>query len=189
MQVLKDEIRKQILETAEQLFFEYGFIGTTTRMIAKQVGISVSHLYLYYENKEALYSAITDPFIQYFTQSLDLFLNHKKEFDDMGAQLSQIAFELIKSNRCKLLLVLEKSKGTKYESFKIKLIEELKRHIQTQMNSKIHNKELLAHVFAKGLIEGIIVIATEYKDKEQLKHNLECMMNYHADGIKGFLNN
>ncbi len=100
----------------------------------------------------------------------------------MGVQLSQIAFKMIMSNRCRFLLVLEKSKGTKYENFKIELIEELKGHIQSQMNSKIQNKELLAHVFAKGLIEGIIIIAKEYKDTEQLKHNLECLMNYHADG-------
>ncbi len=189
MQVLKDEIRKQILEAAEQLFVEHGFVGTTTRMIANRVGISVSHLYLYYENKEALYCAITDPFIQYFTQSFEQFLNHEKEFDHMGTQLSQMAFELIMSNRNRLLLVLEKSKGSKYENFKLKIIEELKEHIQSQMNSKIHNKELLAHVFAKGLIEGIIVIAHEYRDTEQLKHNLECMMNYHADGIKSFIYN
>lgn len=188
MQVLKDEKRKQILDAAEQLFLEHGFIGTTTRMIANQVGISVSHLYLYYENKEALYYAITDSYIQYFTQSFELFLNHKIESNDMGIELSRIAFDMIMSNRCRFLLVLEKSKGTKHENFKDQIIEELKGHIQSHMNSKITNKELLAHVFAKGLIEGIIIIANEYKDTEQLKQNLECLMNYHADGIKDFIN-
>lgn len=189
MQVLKDEIRKQILDTAEQLFLEHGFIDTTTRMIANQVGISVSHLYLYYDNKEALYCAIADPFIQYFTQSFEQFLNHEIEFDDMGEELSNMAFKMIMTNRSRFLLVLEKSKGTKYESFKVQLIEELQRHIQSHVNSKIQNKELFTHVFANGLIEGIIIIAHEYKDSEHLKHNLECLMNYHADGIKGFLNN
>ncbi len=187
MQVLKDEIRKLILDTAEVLFLEHGFIDTTTRMIARQVGISVSNLYLYYENKEALYYAITDSYFQDFTQGVSFFLDHKNETDDTGKRLNQILYDMIVLNRCKFLLILEKSKGTKYENFKITLIEELKKHIQYQMNSKVHNKDLLALVFANGLIEGIIIIAKEYQNAEQLYNNIECITEYHLEGIKNFL--
>lgn len=187
MQVLKEEMREKILGAAEQLFFEYGFTGTTTRMIANQVGISVSHLYLYYENKEALYGAIADPFIQYFTRNFERLLDHNTELDDMSQQLSHVVYTMIISDRKRFLLVLEKSKGTKYEDFKIKLINELRIHMQKGMNDKIHNKGLLAHVFAKGLMEGIVIIADEYIDVNQLKHNLECLMDYHTEGMKGYI--
>lgn len=60
MQVLKEEIRKKILNAAENIFYQKGFRGATTRSIANEVGISVSNLYLYYENKEAIFYGVTD---------------------------------------------------------------------------------------------------------------------------------
>jgi AcrR family transcriptional regulator len=187
VQVLKDEIRKQILDTAKELFLEHGFLDTTTRMIAKQVGISVSSLYLYYENKEELFYTITEPYYQSFTQGFASLLDHKVEADDMGENIGHLVYKMIVLYRCEFLLVLEKSKGTNYEGFKITLIEKLKKHIQSQMQSKIQNKELLALVFAKGIMEGIIIFAKEHKNSKELKYNLECLIDYHVDGIKRFL--
>jgi AcrR family transcriptional regulator len=49
------ESKKRILAAAIKLFSEYGYKGTSMRMIAKKAQISVGGLYLYYKNKEDLY--------------------------------------------------------------------------------------------------------------------------------------
>ena len=43
-----DSNKARILTAARKLFGEYGFQGTTTRMIAKKVGINISTLYYHW---------------------------------------------------------------------------------------------------------------------------------------------
>ena len=50
--------RKCILEAAEQLFAEAGYANTTIRKVAARAGLSVGTIYLYYGNKEELYSEL-----------------------------------------------------------------------------------------------------------------------------------
>ena len=47
--------RNAILTTATKLFLEHGFGGTSTRDIAKQIGITQPALYHYFSDKEELY--------------------------------------------------------------------------------------------------------------------------------------
>lgn len=46
--------KKKIVDAAVKLFSEKGYNGTTMRMIAKEAGISVGGVYLYFKNKEEL---------------------------------------------------------------------------------------------------------------------------------------
>jgi TetR/AcrR family transcriptional regulator, regulator of cefoperazone and chloramphenicol sensitivity len=50
--------KARILAAARRLFGEYGFQGTTTRMIAKAVGIDISTLYYHWGEKADLYEAV-----------------------------------------------------------------------------------------------------------------------------------
>lgn len=53
-----EESKKCILEAAEQLFAETGYADTTIRKVALRAGLSVGTIYLYYRNKEELYSEL-----------------------------------------------------------------------------------------------------------------------------------
>jgi AcrR family transcriptional regulator len=56
-----DSMKAKILAVARRLFGDYGYNGTTTRMIAGQVGIDISTLYYHWGEKQDLYEAlITD---------------------------------------------------------------------------------------------------------------------------------
>jgi len=56
-----DSMKAKILAIARRLFGDYGYNGTTTRMIAGQVGIDISTLYYHWGEKQDLYEAlITD---------------------------------------------------------------------------------------------------------------------------------
>ncbi len=58
--------RKCILEAAQLLFAEEGYANTTIRKVAGRAGLSVGTIYLYYKNKEELYSEL-------FRRQLDSF--------------------------------------------------------------------------------------------------------------------
>lgn len=56
--------RDELVEVAVELFAQHGFAGTSIRDIADVMGRSVSNIYHYFENKEALWFAIFEKSIK-----------------------------------------------------------------------------------------------------------------------------
>jgi AcrR family transcriptional regulator len=54
------ERRRQIIDTAAQLFSRKGFSGTTTRELAKAAGVSEATVFKHFATKEELYAAIIE---------------------------------------------------------------------------------------------------------------------------------
>nr|WP_321349382.1 TetR/AcrR family transcriptional regulator [uncultured Methanoregula sp.] len=54
----KEQRRKEILDTAERLFFSRGYDAVSMDGIAHEVELNKATLYLYFENKEALFAAV-----------------------------------------------------------------------------------------------------------------------------------
>ena len=52
--------RDQILSAAAKLFGENGFHGSSMAELAKRAGMSVGHIYHYFENKDAIIEALVD---------------------------------------------------------------------------------------------------------------------------------
>ena len=55
-----DSMKARILAAARGIFGEYGYNNTTTRMIAKDVGIDISTLYYHWGEKQDLYEAVLE---------------------------------------------------------------------------------------------------------------------------------
>ncbi|MDA3918539.1 MAG: TetR/AcrR family transcriptional regulator [Deltaproteobacteria bacterium] len=53
-----ESMKGKILNSARKLFGQYGFHGTTTRMIASDVGIDISTLYYHWGEKGNLYESV-----------------------------------------------------------------------------------------------------------------------------------
>jgi TetR/AcrR family transcriptional regulator, regulator of cefoperazone and chloramphenicol sensitivity len=53
-----DSMKAKILACARRVFGEYGFHGTTTRMIAQEAGIDISTLHYHWGEKKDLYEAV-----------------------------------------------------------------------------------------------------------------------------------
>lgn len=57
-----DSMKARIFASAQKLFARFGYEGTTTRMIAAEVGIDISTLYYHWGEKKELYSAVLENF-------------------------------------------------------------------------------------------------------------------------------
>jgi AcrR family transcriptional regulator len=53
-----ESMKARILAAARRIFGEYGYHGTTTRMIAQEVGIDISTLHYHWGDKKDLYEAV-----------------------------------------------------------------------------------------------------------------------------------
>lgn len=54
----KEERRNYIIDAAEKLFFDKGYDNVSMNDIAQEVGVNRATLYLYFKNKETVYSAV-----------------------------------------------------------------------------------------------------------------------------------
>lgn len=188
MQKLKAEIRERIVNTAGDLFYERGFEKTTTRSIATHVGISVSNLYLYFENKEAVFSAVIDSYYVYLNSRYKELLGSKNTKEEIKDKLFRLVKDLIVKDWRKFILLIDKSNGTKYECSKNIAVQELKKHIDTIIaDSVICDKELISFVLSNNLINGIVEIAKNYQDERQLEDSLKHLITYHIEGLKALL--
>jgi AcrR family transcriptional regulator len=53
-----ESMKARILDCARRIFGQYGFHGTTTRMIAQKVGIDISTLHYHWGGKKDLYESV-----------------------------------------------------------------------------------------------------------------------------------
>lgn len=88
-----DERRRLIIESAAKLFSQHGFGGTTTREIARAVGVSEATVFKHFSTKEQLYAAIIEAKAQ--TQQVLGVIGPLAEARDDAALLRTLATELI----------------------------------------------------------------------------------------------
>lgn len=88
-----EERRRLIIESAAKLFSQRGFRGTTTREVAKAVGVSEATVFKHFATKEDLYGAIIEAKAQ--TQQVLGVIGPLAEARDDAGLLRTLATELI----------------------------------------------------------------------------------------------
>ena len=123
MQISKEHIRKNILQTAQSLFYTKGYAKVPMREIASKSHVSLSNIYNYYDSKEKIFQEIVQPAIDDFNRILDE--NHGRSGTDIMEMLSDDYLQnLIKEylslnkHRDRLFLLLFRAQGTSLEKFK-----------------------------------------------------------------------
>lgn len=187
MQVLKEEIKSNILLSAKILFLKDGFQKTSMQAIADKVGISKGNLYNYYKNKEDIFEILVFSSVN----KLDSFT---KKFIDTNFNMRDNSFSnLLVEQTIKLYdekeglqLVLDSSAGTKYESIIGNAIQVLAKKISYKVFRDTQN-EYISFIIANNLITCIIEVIRNSTTEKELKININLFALYHENGIKALL--
>ena len=128
VQILKKERKKKIESAAIDEFLAKGFLNSSMREIAQNAQISTSNLYNYFQSKEKLFYEITDgvyalinSLIRDLTQT-ERELGLENFFEQVSNLIAVPIRNLIKNHRMEFLLLMEGSKGTKYENFQEEIV-------------------------------------------------------------------
>lgn len=79
--------KEQILETSESLFAEFGYDGTSVRMIAQKANINIAMISYYFGSKELLFTEL----VEYRASTFRLRLQHiQKEIEDPITQIEMM---------------------------------------------------------------------------------------------------
>jgi AcrR family transcriptional regulator len=199
MQTLKEEIRSKIIEAAVKEFIGHGYEKASMRTIAKAAGISVSNTYNYFKSKDEMFVGIVEPVFnqlkdvmrQSFQQSMKGGLGN-----NLSIFVDHMVKELIKMEtreRELLILLIEKSAGTRFVKSRDEMVNMLKMHLAEAVRkpgSPAQIKEEQSYILtiiADNYIDGLFRILKDYKNQAWAETNLRTLLTYHLNGIKALI--
>ena len=164
-------------------------------------GSIYSPIFLYYfKNKDYLFYSIIDPVYKKIENLLfNLFkteknLGENEFFKQISDVFARPVGEIIKENAKELIILMDRSEGTKYEKYKEKLITTIESHfiesIIHEEKSRNHNLNhpIVMHIIATNLLEGLLELAKHYINDKWVDSNIEYLIKYHINGISGLFN-
>ncbi|MFX1597141.1 MAG: TetR/AcrR family transcriptional regulator, partial [Promethearchaeota archaeon] len=190
MQLKKEKIKKRIENAAREDFLEYGFTKASIRKIAKKAKTSTSNIYNYFKSKDNLFDSLVEPVYDKIKKLLvnlietERNLGETEFFKQFSELIAHPVGEIIKENGKELIILMDKSEGTRYENFKEELIKTIESHF---VDSNIHKKEstdknlinsFVMHIIATNFLEGLLELAKHYKSDEWVDTNIEILIKY-----------
>ena len=186
LQVLKDEIRNSIIDSAQEIFLESGFEKTSMKAIADRVGISKGNLYNYFKSKEEIFCYITSPARNLLDKAIDHFMDTNYLITDTFSDELANAVKTLLKERQGMLLILTCAEGTGSEN----IIDAVINTIAEKILSKIILKQeyaIISQVIAQNLVSGIIQIFLKCPSDDEVINNVRLMAKYHIEGCKTLL--
>ena len=200
MQLKKEKIKKRIEDAAREDFLMHGYSKTSMRNIAKKARISTSNIYNYFESKDYLFYSLIDPVYEKINALLSHLLETEEKLGEFEffRQISDVVAnpvgDIIKENAKELIILMDKSEGTKYKNFKEDLVKTIESHFMESIvhEKKVRDKNLtnsfVIHIISNNFLEGLLELAKHYKNDEWVDANIDLLMKYHINGISGLLN-
>lgn len=171
-QILKENLKSLIVESAINDLYENGVTGASMRKIAKDANMTVGNLYRYFTNKDELVNYIIEPVIHKISlvllkntnQSLDLknseFDIHNMAYDDFIKTFDDISKELchLYSEHKKVFIIVLKSQ-TINDLFLNWCVDVIYRYMCYRLKDiSISDEKMkqLSRMYAVSLFAGII---------------------------------
>jgi len=124
MQVLKESVKKAILNGAILEFFEHGYQNANMRRIADSANITVGNIYRYFENKEALFNAVLAPAkraiddLESFDKKLHItHIENQKE----ATQIVTYVINVLRPYTREIFIMIFNANGSHYQQVKSQL--------------------------------------------------------------------
>ena len=172
MQYLKEEIKMKIMSAALKEFDENGFQKASMMKIAIAADVAIGNIYRYFKNKDELFNSIMEPV---FKQITIMVFDHYKESEsdsDLKFDVKDVVntfIEVYMKYCTELLIMMDKSEGSKYQNMKDELIQlvherQCSEYMPLFKENGIEIQDSFLFVITTTLIEGIFLILKMNKD-------------------------
>lgn len=198
MSTKAEDTEKNILNTARKHFLKDGFSGASLRNIVKDAGLTTGAFYKYYPTKEALFDALTDPYIEHIYQIYDRVvedfekLSAKEQTSNMsdtsGDGMDQM-IDYIYEHYDNFRLLLKCGDSGKFETFIHNMVDrEMRSSLEYVKKMKEDGIEIpivgesLMHMIYNGFFSSIFQIIEHDIDKETAKRNVHKLREFNTGG-------
>lgn len=198
VQVRKEEISERILDVALQSFALQGFPLTTMAGIARTAGISTGNVYRYFQHKDALFEAILPPdFVQGFQELLtkrvkamdgvdDLFDLFDLGQDSSFHRAAEALFEFCFLNRWRVIILLSKTAGTRYEGFDDATVRMLVDMAVEHFRASALTETMRFNLdrIYRSYVQSWAALLAAFEEEATLRQAIEEYSRYHLVGLK-----
>ena len=189
--------RQLILKSAGKFFLEYGYQAAPLRKIASEAGFTPGALYGYFNSKEELFYALTDPMVERLMKVLDRIrdemddLPKEKWLREMGdiyySNIPKIV-DILLADRAAVKLIINCAKGTKYEG----IIDKIAGRNAMCLNKAAENSESKAvksikteilEILMDGYVRTLFRLVISDKNRETIIQCMEMVGKIYETGI------
>lgn len=193
MQVLKEEVRQNILSSAKKLFYEKGYANATIRDIAKLSGITVGNVYRYFKSKENVLEGIVEHVhekildILSFSEKL-VEEGANKSFTDFRNIINEFIINISKEYRLELLILCTRTRGTKYETIRDDLVSLIENRIHQGLfrKSVLEYKEagFLSKIAAHAFLDSLLMIISGIDENGELEKMIYILNDFYFNHVE-----
>lgn len=171
MQYLKKEIRERIIAAAVEEFKQHGYSDASIRNISNNAEISLGNMYRYFSNKESLYSAIIDPFMESIETALE------NEFSFEGKTMKEVAETLVTFlvKYSDELIIIRKGNSAHRDKFVNYIVDVLSSKIREMVQGthpeidEIVTGRVFYDAVAEGFLTSLFKVLREDEEHEGLE--------------------
>lgn len=193
-----EETQRNILETAKRHFLSDGLTGASLRNIVKDAGLTTGAFYKYYPTKEALFDALTDPYLEHIYEIYDQVV---AEFEKLSAdyQTKNMAsisdegmeqmLDYVYDHYDNFKLLLKCGDSGKYEDFIHGMVDrEIKsshRYLEKMKEEGVEVPAVddsLMHMIYTGFFSSIFQIIEHDIDRITAKENIKQLKQFNIGG-------
>ncbi len=165
-QKLKQEMREQILRSAEHVFAEKGFADSKIEEIAGRAGVAVGTIYLHFGSKDALYFTLLNTRIDYLDSVIEKSVSGPMSALEKIRRVTETELELNEQNQLFFKIFLQETRG-----FEQGIEYSLGANIMARYRGHI---EFLSEIFKRGIADGEFA---DHLDPLNLAVALQGMIN------------
>jgi AcrR family transcriptional regulator len=177
MQYRKKETKNSIISAALKEFGAKGYLDASMRDIARNAGVSVGNIYRYFKNKSELFDEIIEP--AYFRLMLEM---REPRYSRPDYSVSQIddtvdrVMKVLKQYKKQLVILGDKSKGTKYERTKEEFVLYVESSLKNRLLPVLNGKGVKVHdpfvfyLLSSTFMEGYFTILRRYDNPAKMRY-------------------
>ncbi|MDQ7092943.1 TetR/AcrR family transcriptional regulator [Desulfosporosinus sp. PR] len=110
MKDIGNDLSFRIIEAAKQLFMDYGFKGTTTKMIAEKARVNEATLFRHFQNKEGVFLAISKEIGKYGNSRLVNIIESDISLEELLCEFGMELYRRIVESKGLLIVAIIESK-------------------------------------------------------------------------------
>lgn len=187
MQIPKDYIRKEILESALEEFSSKGFRSATMSSVAGRCQISKSNLYRYFSSKEDIYhELLIQPSLE-IKKALGVLTGTELLIysnDEIAQRMTESLFPVMLKYRKEMMIIISHDAPKEGVALKKMVEQELMKDF-IAFDPK-RTPEGFAATLVKMLMAGIENILVNHMSDENMKDQLQSLLRYHIRGVLAF---
>jgi AcrR family transcriptional regulator len=187
----ENERRENLIICAKKEFMEKGFEKASLRAISSAAGLTTGAIYFFFKDKNGLFGAVVDEPLQRIIKAITQHFSEDMETDIADFQhtsgdhdeFAEMMISALYADRDAMLILLEKSSGSRYEGIIDSFVEMIEKHNTALAKNYLavfpdkRVNEYMLHWFSHVQINAFVHLLTHIDDKERALKEIKPVMD------------